>query len=124
MIEKPSLLALVGCLLAAAANAVEPDDILGAWITSGGQSFVKVSREGDEYIGHIIRLQEPSYRPGEVEGRVRLEETDLRVERSPLVSAGAQEVAEAFRGVHCRDPSLLAPAAIEAFFKTQSFPIS
>ena len=51
-----------------AALAQDADDIIGIWITAGGDSHIEIYRKGKFYFGRIAALKKPNYEPGEVEG--------------------------------------------------------
>lgn len=40
------------------------DDILGSWITEGGKSLVKITKQNNKYYGKIIWLREPKEKDG------------------------------------------------------------
>jgi uncharacterized protein (DUF2147 family) len=63
-----SITILALCLIAFTSFAVEPDDILGSWLTEGGDSCVEIFRKDDRYFAKITSLREPNFTPGEVEG--------------------------------------------------------
>jgi uncharacterized protein (DUF2147 family) len=67
-----NLLSIVVCILvslgAGSAWAVEADDILGSWLTEGGNSCVEIFKKDDLYFAKITSLREPNFTEGEVEG--------------------------------------------------------
>ncbi len=50
------------------AFAVDGDDILGFWVTEGGDARVEVFKKGTLYFARIVGLKEPRYKRGEVKG--------------------------------------------------------
>ena len=62
--QRLAMMLTVTVLLAAgAAGAQDGDAILGLWATDpeggGGEAHVKISKEGEEYVGEIVWLAEP-----------------------------------------------------------------
>jgi uncharacterized protein (DUF2147 family) len=47
-------------VLGAAHAEVKADDIVGVWLTDGGDSKIEIKKEGDKYNGKIIWLKEPN----------------------------------------------------------------
>ncbi len=73
-----------------AAGTVEADDVLGEWVTAGGESRVEVIRRDDLYCGSIVGLIEPFYGAGERSGmdgvpRVDVENPDKKLRDRPLL---------------------------------------
>jgi uncharacterized protein (DUF2147 family) len=46
--------------------AQEADDIIGLWITAGGDSHIEIYKKGELYFGRIAALKTPNYAPGEI----------------------------------------------------------
>jgi hypothetical protein len=63
-----SITILVFCFITFTSFAVEPDDILGSWLTEGGDSCVEIFKKDDLYFAKITSLREPNFTEGEVEG--------------------------------------------------------
>lgn len=59
------ILGLFLCLFMINAMAIfaQESDVLGTWITPGGDN-VKIYKDGDEYVGEITKLMEPIYPAG------------------------------------------------------------
>ena len=64
---KLSLLGIL-CLLASAGIAAESDAILRNWVTEGGHSCAKISKQNDRYFATITALEFPNFTEGEIEG--------------------------------------------------------
>lgn len=43
------------------------DDVVGQWLTDGGDSKIEIKKEGDKYNGKIVWLKEPNNGPNEAE---------------------------------------------------------
>ncbi len=54
--------------LTAAAFAQDADDIIGHWITAGGDSHIEIYKKGKLYFGRIAVLKKPNYELREVDG--------------------------------------------------------
>jgi len=50
----------IAFLLGAAQAEVKADDILGPWLTDGGDSKIEIKKENDKYNGKIVWLKEPN----------------------------------------------------------------
>ena len=65
-----ALLAAAGAASASAART-GADAILGTWLTEageqGGRAYVAIDKDGGGYVGRIVRLEEPSFPPGDPE---------------------------------------------------------
>ena len=63
--------------------AQNADDILGTWITEGGKSLVKVTKQDNKYYGKIIWLREPK----EKDGTIKLDKNnpDKNLQKKPIV---------------------------------------
>lgn len=75
---------------ASQAFAVKADDILGFWVTAGGNSRVEISKGSNSYSGKITAIREPNFLPGEVNGmdgslRVDINNPDKSLRRRSLV---------------------------------------
>ena len=62
----------------AAALAQDADDVIGLWITVGGDSHIEIYKKGKLYFGRIAALKKPNYEPGEVDDMA----SQLRVDRN------------------------------------------
>ncbi|HLU62560.1 MAG TPA: DUF2147 domain-containing protein [Gammaproteobacteria bacterium] len=58
---------LLALLLLPAAQAQEPDDILGIWATERAEAHVEIFKRDDRYHGRITWLKEPFYPEGDAE---------------------------------------------------------
>ena len=47
--------------------AQDADDIIGLWVTAGGDSHIEIYKKGKLYFGRIAALKKPNYEPGEVD---------------------------------------------------------
>ena len=60
---------LVGWLLFPSITfAVQADDIVGDWVTKGGESCIEIFKKNNCYFGKIVSLKRPNYSPGEIKG--------------------------------------------------------
>jgi len=76
--------------LAAAAFAQDADDIIGLWITVGGDSHIEIYKKGKLYFGRIAGLKKPNYELREVDGmagqpRVDRNNPDASLRNRPLI---------------------------------------
>jgi uncharacterized protein (DUF2147 family) len=69
-----SLLALLAAAPPSQSN--DGDAILGLWLTEAGKARVEVRREGNEYRGRIVWLQEPTYSSDDPKGMSRQPKVD------------------------------------------------
>ncbi len=74
----------------AAALAQDADDIIGLWITAGGDSYIEIYKKGKLYFGRIAALKKPNYEPGEVDsmaGQPRIDRNnpDASLRNRPLI---------------------------------------
>ncbi len=46
--------------------AQNANDIIGTWITEGGKSLVKITKQNNKYYGKIIWLREPNEKDGSI----------------------------------------------------------
>ena len=70
--------------------AQDADDIVGLWITAGGDSHIQIYKKGKLYFGRIAALKKPNYEPGEVddmvgEPRVDRNNPDVSLRNRPLI---------------------------------------
>jgi uncharacterized protein (DUF2147 family) len=70
--------------------AVDADDILGSWITEGGDCRVEIIKKDQLYFGRIAALTNPVYHPGEVKGmdgkpRLDLVNPDESLRSRPII---------------------------------------
>jgi uncharacterized protein (DUF2147 family) len=65
------------CFMASSCLAVEPDDILGSWLTEGGHSCVEISKQEDRYFATITALEFPNFTEDEEEGMEGKPRVDL-----------------------------------------------
>ncbi len=78
------------CRLTAAAFAQDADDIIGHWITAGGDSHIEIYKKGKLYFGRIAALKKPNYELREVDGmagqsRVDRNNSDASLRNRPLI---------------------------------------
>ncbi len=90
---------LVILLTPAIVFGVEPDAILGSWITEDGDCRVEIFKNEDLYSGRIMALTDPTYYPGEVPGmdgkpRQDLNNPDKSLRSRPLIG---MELMKGFR---------------------------
>lgn len=78
--------------LALPATAQPPDAVTGLWLTEegdkGGRARVEITREGDDFRGEIVWLEEPDFPPGEPragEPKVDLENPDPALRERPVL---------------------------------------
>lgn len=74
----------------AAAFAQDADDIIGLWITAGGDSHIQIYEKGKLYFGRIAALKKPNYELREVDGmagqpRVDRNNPDASLRNRPLI---------------------------------------
>ncbi len=74
----------------AAAFAQDADDIIGLWITAGGDSHIEIYKKGKLYFGRIAVLKKPNYELREVDGmagqpRVDRNNPDASLRNRPLI---------------------------------------
>jgi uncharacterized protein (DUF2147 family) len=74
----------------AAAFAQDADDIIGLWITAGGDSYIEIYKKGKLYFGRIAALKKPNYEPREVDGmsgqpRIDRNNPDASLRDRPLI---------------------------------------
>jgi uncharacterized protein (DUF2147 family) len=70
--------------------AQDADDIIGLWITVGGDSHIEIYKKGKLYFGRIAALKKPNYKPGEVDDiasqpRVDRNNPDASLRNRPLI---------------------------------------
>jgi len=71
--------------------AQDADDIIGLWITAGGDSHIEIYKKGKLYFGRIAMLKKPNYEPGEVDGmagqpRIDRNNADASLRNRPLIA--------------------------------------
>lgn len=65
----PACLAATALLLTAGlADASSRDAVFGCWLAENGDSVLHVKAKGDGLVGEIAALDDPVYKPGDVEG--------------------------------------------------------
>ncbi len=74
----------------AAAFAQDADDIIGLWITAGGDSYIEIYKKSKLYFGRIAALKKPNYEPREVDGmagqpRIDRNNPDTSLRDRPLI---------------------------------------
>jgi uncharacterized protein (DUF2147 family) len=62
------IILFIWLLLPSLVLAAQPDDILGYWVTSGGESCIEIFKRDGYYFGKIVSLRRPYYLPGEIKG--------------------------------------------------------
>lgn len=70
------ILLIVGLAFPSPGLAVESDDILGEWVTEGGDARVEIFKKENRYFGKIAAIIVPNYLPGEktgMDGKPRLD---------------------------------------------------
>ncbi len=91
---------LLICLLSPSLTlAVQPDDILGDWVTGGGESCIEIFKKNGCYFGKIVSLRRPYYLPGEIKGmegrpRMDLNNPNKSLRSQPLMGL---EIMKGFR---------------------------
>ena len=70
--------------------AQDADDVIGLWITAGGDSHIEIYKKGVLYFGRITALKKPNYEPGEVDDmagqpRVDRNNPDASLRNRPLI---------------------------------------
>lgn len=91
-----AILALLAALALAppalAASAPGAGAILGTWRTEpgeqGGRAHVEITRQGDRFVGTIVRLEEPDFPAGHARAgqpKVDLENPDPKLRERPIV---------------------------------------
>lgn len=74
----------------AATFAQDADDIIGLWITAGGDSYIEIYKKSKLYFGRIAALKKPNYEPREVDGmagqpRIDRNNPDASLRDRPLI---------------------------------------
>ena len=63
-----SLMLVVWLVFPSLLFAMHGDDILGEWVTEGGDSRVEIFKKDHRYFGKIVAIKPPNYLPGEING--------------------------------------------------------
>lgn len=86
------LLASLFAAPSTSAQSIPADAVTGVWLTEegdkGGRARVEVKREGDEFVGRIIWLEEPEFPPGDSnagEPKTDLENPDEELRDRPII---------------------------------------
>jgi len=110
-------LAFAAAILACVPAAAQPGDALtGLWLTEpgdkGGRAHVQVTRRGDEYVGRIVWLEQPTFPSGLHQGqpRIDLDNPDEALRSRPvlgleIVSGMTYEGDGRWRGGTIYDPA-------------------
>lgn len=92
------LLAIALLLPASAFAEAAGDAILGVWRTEegekGGRAHVEISRQDGDFVGRIVRLEEPEFPPGHEragEPKVDLENPDPSLRQRPILGLSILE---------------------------------
>ncbi len=81
-----AILLVVWLLFPSLTFAVQADDILGDWITNGGESCIEIFKKNNCYFGKIVSLKRPNYLPGEIKGMDGKPRMDLNNPKESLRS--------------------------------------
>ncbi|NIA08382.1 MAG: DUF2147 domain-containing protein [Nitrospiraceae bacterium] len=68
------------------AFSLQADDILGDWITNGGESCIEIFKKNGCYFGKIVFLKRPFYSAGEIKGMDGRPRMDLNNPKKSLRS--------------------------------------
>jgi len=82
----PGIILVVWLLFPSLIFAVQADDILGDWITNGGESCIEIFKKNNCYFGKIVSLKKPNYSPGEIKGMDGRPRMDLNNPKKSLRS--------------------------------------
>ena len=52
-------LSLISLWMVSPLKAASPDDVVGIWLTEGGQAKIQIYKSGDKYVGKLIWAENP-----------------------------------------------------------------
>lgn len=80
---KKLLLLFFSLCLTVSLKAYSPDDVVGVWLTEGGQAKIQIYKSGNTYVGKLIWAQNPK----DASGKPKLDKNnpDEKLRSKPLV---------------------------------------